>query len=172
MEKIKKPFKETVLGKFLAGKGFNTIMDVAGSLIPGVAMLDNIKDKVLGSGLLSPEDHAEFTRLYELELQELDKRLADTADARSMYQFKNAMADVVAKRVINWNLPVVFILVAALVAATILLKDNVLLALISSAIGGVTAQLLSERLTIVNFFFGSSLGSQRKTDLLNKNDQN
>lgn len=169
---MKKPFRETALGKFLGSKGLDTALNVAGNVIPGVKILDSVKDLVLADPVfkqLPPADQHEFYRLYELELQELDKRLADIANARILYEKKSAMADTVAKRVVNWNLPVVFLLVTALVACTILLKDNVLLALISSSIGGVTAQLLSERLTIVNFFFGSSLGSQRKTDMINQN---
>lgn len=82
-----KPFKETALGKFLAGKGLDKALEIAGNFIPGVAALDKIKDAVLGdpaeAAKLSAEDRAQFMDLYNLELQELDKRLADVANART-----------------------------------------------------------------------------------------
>lgn len=164
-----KPFKDTALGKFLSGKGFNSVMETAGTFIPGVKILNEVKEMVLGSpeyDKLQPEDKQLFFELHQQEMEELDKRLADTADARKMYSGKNEMADLVSKRVVNWNLPIIAILILVLIACIVWVADKTLLALISTAIGGVTTQLLSERQTIINFFFGSSMGSKDKTDTI------
>lgn len=84
---MSKPFKETKLGKFLSGKGLDNALAIAGDFIPGVAALDRIKDAVLGdpkeAAKLTAEDKAQFLELYALQLQEMDKLLADTASARS-----------------------------------------------------------------------------------------
>lgn len=82
-----KPFKETKLGQFLAGKGFDKALAIAGDLIPGVAALDRIKDAVLGdpeqADRLSAQERAQFLELYKLQLEELDKYLADAQGART-----------------------------------------------------------------------------------------
>jgi uncharacterized membrane protein len=166
-----KPFKETAVGKFLSGKGFNSVINAAGSMIPGVKLLNDVKEMVMGSDeykTLSPEDQQLFIELHRQELEELDKRLADLANARDLYSDKNVMADEVAKRIINWNLPIIATMVLILIACIIYVPEKTLLALISTAIGSVTGQLLSERQNIINFFFGSSLGSKQKTEVLNK----
>ena len=168
---MKKPFKDTDVGRFLKSKGFNVVMDAIGTAVPGVTLLNDIKEMVIGDPgfkSLSPDDQQQFLSLHARAMEELDKRLADTADARDMYEKKNEMADAVARRIIKYNLIIVFGLVMVLIACTIFLKDNVLLALISSTIGGVSAQLLTERMTIVQFFFGSSAGSKEKQALLNE----
>jgi hypothetical protein len=69
-----KPLKDTKLGKFLASKGLDHLLEGIGTVLPGVKVLDQIKDAVLGdSGRLSEEDKKEFMELYKLRLEELDK---------------------------------------------------------------------------------------------------
>jgi hypothetical protein len=166
-----KKFRETGLGKFLSGKGFNTVMDKVGHLVPAVGLLNDVKEMVMGSpeyNILPQQDQQLFTSLHRAEMEELDKVLADRSDARKLYGNKSEMADMIAKRVINWNLPIIFALTLLLVACTIGLKDNVLLALISSSIGYVTNQLLTERQSILAFFFSSTANSKQKTELIGK----
>lgn len=164
-----KPFRETKLGKFLTSKGFNAVATAAGAMIPGVSMLNDVKEMVIGSEeykRLSPDEQQHFAALHRDAMEELDKRLADLQDARKMYTVKSEMADVVARRVMNWNLPVVALLVGALIYCTVSLSNNVLLALVSSSIGSVTTLLLSERQSIINFFFGSSSGSKKSGEVI------
>ena len=78
-----KPLKETRIGKFLLGKGLSHLLEGVGEVVPGVKILDRIKDAVLGdSDYLNEEDKKEFMELYKLNLEEFDKQLAATADAR------------------------------------------------------------------------------------------
>ncbi len=79
-----KPLRETTIGKFLAGKGFDHLLEGVGDLLPGARVLDRIKDAVLGNpDQLSEDDKRQFMEIYRLNLEELDKSLADTASARS-----------------------------------------------------------------------------------------
>ena len=78
-----KPLKETKIGKFLIGKGLDHLLEGAGELVPGMKVLDRIKDAVLGGkDKLSEEDRKEFMDVYRMNLEELDKEIANTAGAR------------------------------------------------------------------------------------------
>jgi nicotinamide riboside transporter PnuC len=79
-----------------------------------------------------------------------------------MYKVENVMADQIAKRVISWNLWVVFLAIAVEIIAVMYIDDKVLIAVISGAIGSFTTALLQERQQVINFFFGSSQGSKDK----------
>lgn len=78
-----KPLRDTKLGKFLKSKGLDTVLEVAGDFIPGVATLDRVKDLVFNSKKLSPEDHKEFMDLLAAEQAELDSLITDRQNARS-----------------------------------------------------------------------------------------
>jgi len=86
-----------------------------------------------------------------------------------MYKAENKMADEIAKRVIVWNLWIVFLAIVIEILVVIYMQDKTLIAIISSAIGGLTTALLQERQQVINFFFGSSIGSKTKDKQLNKN---
>jgi hypothetical protein len=78
-----KPLKETTIGRFLSGKGMDHVLEGVGDLVPGVRILDRIKDAVLADiGHLSEEEKKQFMEVYRLNLEELDKELADTVSAR------------------------------------------------------------------------------------------
>ena len=84
----KKPFKETKLGKFLQSKGLDTVLDAVGNVIPGVAVLDDVKDILMGNNpdipapSMSEEDKAYALELLKQEQAGLDSLLADVKDAR------------------------------------------------------------------------------------------
>ena len=79
-----KPLKETNLGKFLSSKGLDHLLQGIGDVVPGVRVLDRLKDAVLGTnGHLSEDDKKQFIEAYKLNLEELDKQLADTSNARA-----------------------------------------------------------------------------------------
>jgi len=172
---MKKRFKETAVGKFLQSKGFDTVIDAVGTVVPGVKLLGDVKTLVMGHPAyqkLSQDEQLQFIDLHDQEIEELDKRLNDLQDARDMYEKKSEMADYIARRVTLYNLPIIFLLVIALIVCTWLLKDNVLLALISSTITGVVTYLFNERQTLITFFFGSSAGSKEKQKAILDNKTN
>ena len=109
---------------------------------------------------LSREEADQFFKLVELEYK-------DVANARHTYkETDHKVADFVAKKVINYNLWVVLAAILVEVLAVVYIDDKVLIAIISGAVGGLVTALLQERQQIINFFFGSSMGSKNKQVLL------
>tara|TARA_R110000744_G_scaffold354005_1_gene460381 strand:+ start:1192 stop:1701 length:510 start_codon:yes stop_codon:yes gene_type:complete len=93
------------------------------------------------------------------EQMELD----NTNAARDMYKVNPEQASKVANNIMKYNLVIVFLLVVINVFAVMYLKDDAaVLAIVSNFIGIVMMALLQERQAVVNFFFGSSMGSKNK----------
>lgn len=173
---MKKPFKETKLGKFLKSKGLDTVIDVAKYLpIPGVSQaanaIDDLKDAVTGTPefkALPPEQQQEFNEAYKDYLSELTIVTADVQNAREMYKQNSSMSDRIANRIMNWNLPGILACLLILIACVKYFDNDVIIALISSTIGSVITLLATERQTVVNFFFGSSMGSKNNGETIRK----
>lgn len=112
----------------------------------------------------NPNFAAEFKQQILSQAHELKlAQLADIQSARTMYDGKNAMADTIAKRVIDHNhLMVCFLIVCnGLVLAFV--ADKVVAVALGNLIGASIGALWQERQQVINFFFGSSLGSKLKT---------
>lgn len=108
-------------------------------------------------------------KMYQYQMALLaDKHIPDrlalenVKDARSMYKVHGKKADEIAERIMKWNLPAVIGLVLINVVSIIILDDKTLVAVISGSTSSAATALLAERLGIVNFFFGSSMGSKNK----------
>tara|TARA_R110002095_G_scaffold193603_1_gene171895 strand:+ start:28533 stop:29033 length:501 start_codon:yes stop_codon:yes gene_type:complete len=148
----------TKVGNWLRTIGRSDILekaiDIVGDVVTG-DVLGAVKTLLKKDDDISPEQEKEGNRLIELDY-------ADRASARQMYKVENVMADQIAKRVISWNLWVVFLAIAVEIIAVMYIDDKVLIAVISGAIGSFTTALLQERQQVINFFFGSSQGSKDK----------
>lgn len=91
--------------------------------------------------------------------------LENTKSARDMYKVNPEQAAKVADNIMKYNLIIVFLLVIINVLAVIHLKDDAaILAIVSNFIGIVMMALIQERQSVVNFFFGSSMGSKNKVN--------
>lgn len=102
-------------------------------------------------------------RQQVLELAKLENKKYDKA--HETYQTKNEMADNIASQIINRNLPIIAILVIMNVGLVYYMQDHAsLIAIASNIIGVAIGNLFNERQAIVNFFFGSSMGSKQKDD--------
>lgn len=102
-------------------------------------------------------------KLEELRIKELQIEQDKYATAHTTYKTDNTMADKIARQVISWNLPVIFLLVAGNVWIVDRFKDDAtLIAIVSNVIGIAIGKLFSERQAVINFFFGSSIGSKEK----------
>ena len=165
----------------LAGLGIDFIKDLITD--NGETLVKEGIKKVTGIDLdkkkeITPQDASKIKE-YELQLKALDfealklelegikevNRNDETNRALShnTYQIKHEMADVIAKQIIDRNLPIIAILVAINVSLVYFLKDNAsLIAIASNIIGLAIGNLFNERQAIVNFFFGSSIGSKLK----------
>jgi len=96
----------------------------------------------------------------EHELKKL--YLADVAGARELYAKKNTMADKIAERIIKWNLWAVLLLLIANLAVAHFITNPIIAVALGNLIGGSISSLWQERLQIISFFFGSSMGSKEK----------
>jgi hypothetical protein len=162
---IKNGGEGTKVGNWLRKIGRSDILEKALEIVGDVAtgdFLGAVKTLLKKDKDISPEQEKEGNRLIEMDY-------ADRASAREMYKDENKMADEIAKRVIVWNLWIVFSAIIIEIFVVIYMEDKTLIAIISSAIGGLVTALLQERQQVINFFFGSSIGSKSKDKQLNKN---
>ncbi|HMT29422.1 MAG TPA: hypothetical protein PKD91_09105 [Bacteroidia bacterium] len=153
----KKPFKETQVGKFLTSKGFDFVLDAVGSVVPGVAMLDQVKDMVLGPGskrVMTPEDREEFLRLMEIEHKTLDSLLADTANARNrqIEMAKSGKSDIMHYVVTSFFL----LCFGAIIFQKLFFPTKI------TGFEGFEEVIKNIVLIIAGFYYGSSQGSRMK----------
>lgn len=152
---MKVKIKDTKIGAFLKSKA-PEVLEVIGDLMPDNGILGVVKNAI---DKISPSKLAGLSG----ELDEMEAEyLKDVQNARSMYQSgSHGMADSIAKKIINWNLVIIMGLV--LIQVFVIMKvDGQIAAVITGVVGTVIGALISERNTVVNFFFGSSQGSKDK----------
>lgn len=156
-----------VVGGLLGGP----IGGAVGTLISSVLGVENNPEAVLSELRTNPEavlklkqmqvDHK--IKLEELRLKEIEIKQQRYAKAHDTYKINHTIADRIAKQVINWNLPVIFLLVVGNIYIVDQFKENAsLIAIASNIIGIAIGKLFSERQAVINFFFGSSIGSKDK----------
>lgn len=99
--------------------------------------------------------------VLEIGRQEVEKYKS----AHETYRTDHQQADRIAEQVIKFNLPVIALLVCANIGILHTFRDDAtLIAIASNVIGVAIGHLFNERQAIVNFFFGSSLGSKQKSE--------
>ena len=167
MAKERKKFKDTKIGSWLKEKAPN-VLEAVGDMLPDrgtLGILKNIINKNSG-GKLSPEDIAEFNRMHELELQEFELHNKNTESARNMQMTALGQEDVFSKRFVYYFAIIIFVSCVILIAMLFFLSppaENV--RIIDMALGTLLGAGISG---IINFFFGSSMGSKDKTkEILN-----
>jgi len=161
MGKYKEKNGKTRVGAFLQNYAPH-ILDLVGEVVPDYGALGIVKGLIEKDEKMNPI-------LKEEALDVIKMDLLDLSNARDMYKNgNNIMADSIANRVIKFNLWVVLIAIVIEIVSVIYIQDKVLIAIISGAIGGVTTALLQERQQVINFFFGSSIGSKEKNNLIMK----
>ena len=88
---------------------------------------------------------------------------SDKADAREMYRERCQMADVIAHRVMTWNLPALLLLAGANIPVAMFVDDAGAAQLIGNLLGAACQYLWQERRTIIEFFFGAGLNTDPVT---------
>ncbi len=153
-----KPLKDTTIGKFLLGKGLSHILDGLGDVVPGVRVLERLKDLVLGDKSLSEEDRKAFMEVYRLNLEELDRRLADLSNARTREQ-----EFVKATGHIDWFMTVFGIVILLCFVYTVLVSAwGVIPAEMREIFIESRAAVRDIVLAIAAYYWGSSAGSRVK----------
>jgi hypothetical protein len=164
---MKKKFIETRVGKFLKSKGLNAVLDLAGDVVPGVAVLDKVKDALIGKNSqyqVSPEDRDIFIELYKLDVSELDLVLKDKANAR-----ERELSLFKAGKKSDWLMSatgvvglIMFMFIAYVMVFVEIPENNK--ALFNQFIGIIEGVIIS----IFTYYWGSSRGSKQKTEILKK----
>ena len=138
------------------------IIDLA-TKVCGGGPPEEILERLQHDAEAAAETQRELLR-WEQELVRL--QLADLADARQMYGNQSAMADKLANRIMSWNLPAIVCLVAGNCAVVYTIENPTIAVALGNIIGASITYLWQERQQVVGFFFGSSIGSKDKNDLL------
>lgn len=152
-----------MLATLLATAGINIfnniISDNGEDLVKkGIEKVTGIK--LDGKKTLTIEE-VQLIKQHESDILNLDFKKFQ--EAHETYRKVHNMADKIAENVIKWNLPIIFLLVIANLFIIDLFKDNApLMAIASNIIGIAIGKLFSERQAVINFFFGSSIGSKDK----------
>ena len=161
---IKNGGEGSKIGGWLRDIGRSDILEKAVNMVGDIATgdyLGAIKTLVKKDPDISPEQEKEANKLIELDYE-------DRAGARDMYkETDHKIADKIASSVIKWNLWVVFLAIVIEILVVIYIDDKVLIAIITGAISSYSTSLLRERQQIITFFFGSTMGSKRKTEIMN-----
>ena len=141
-----------------------------GAMVSSALGVDNNPESI-AQALKSPEA---LEKMRDLELREkelLNKHILELAKlenekyktAHHSYREKSQMADSIARDIITRNLPIIALLVSINIGLVYFMKDDApLIAIASNIIGFSIGNLFNERQAIVNFFFGSSIGSKEK----------
>ena len=146
-----KPFKETKVGGFLA-KVAPAILDVVGESCPPLKIVQEI---ITNSKDLDEKNKLEAIELLSLYEEEMEFSLTNTQGARDNYTNAKDTADLIAIKVINWNMILACLLVLVGIVSGLYL-DNMIITVVNQIIGVVIGGLINERQTILNFYHGSS----------------
>lgn len=105
-------------------------------------------------------------QLIQHETLLLELHAADLRDARALYRAKSTEANRVSRSIMTWNLPAIVALIAGNCAAVYYISNPAVAVAVGNIIGASISFLWQERSQVVGFFFGSSIGSKDKTDLM------
>jgi hypothetical protein len=143
---MKKKFRETKVGKFLADKAPD-ILNVAGELLPDAGLLGAV-GKMIDDSKLTPEDkaqaHAQLVELYNLEVE-------DRKSARLLYSSDSTIQKVLATVFTVAYFALSFVMFKYFVEEDIDLGEFEI-SFISTIFGAMSAKVN----TVVDFFFGGS----------------
>jgi len=162
-----KKLKETSIGKFLSSRGLNHLLEEVGDIVPGVRILERLKDIVLGTSCnLSEAEKKQFIEMYKFHLEELDKQLADVASARSREK-----EFVTAAGHIDWFMTVFGVIILSCFVYTVVISTT-------GTIPEDMREIFIESraavrdivLAIAAYYWGSSAGSRMKEMKLGRGD--
>ena len=158
---MKKPFKDSKVGKFLKDKAPRILDAVAG--LTGIDALNVVSDLIEGEKL-NPTDKMEYLTLkqeYELEVMRMELENVTSARLREQEVTKATGRPDYAQ----WTVGALGLIIAGSVIYQGLfgfIKDKEIYMHILGVIEGAVL------LAIFNYYFGSSLGSKNKDNSINK----
>ena len=158
--KNKKPFKETLVGSGLIAAAGLINPALGGVLKGALSVGDAIK--MVGDSDASPE---EKLSLQEFILKQHEAEVADRTSARE--REANVLAaggSDILQKTIGWTVALAFVgMLAAIVGIIDVDLTGVHKDMFNVGFGAVSAKMTS----IVSYYFGSSIGSKQKTQMMN-----
>jgi hypothetical protein len=163
---MKKPFNQTKLGQFLASKGFDNVLEAVGTVVPGVKVLDLVKDMVVGPNakrVLAPNDRDEFLRLLDAEQTILEIMANDTMNARNR--------EIEIKKLGGKDYMQSVVTIFFLACFTTILIKHLFFPGEIKGFAGYEELIKNVLMIIAGYHFGSSSGSRMKNKFLSPKDE-
>lgn len=133
----------------------------------------NIGSQLIERWFPDPVQRAEATLKLEQmrqsgELEQMTWEFKDRADARANNSNRDAVWWIAVCILVTFAVIMGFVLAGcyALITGGIGMRDPSVVAAVSGLVGSVVGYVASNAQTVVNFIFGGSLGSEKKTDAL------
>ena len=163
MSKPKKKFGQTTVGKLLKG-AVGLINPTLGSLIQGNMSVEDVVASIKNSDV-PPEDKI---RAQEMVLEAYEAEVVDRASARQreMAAITAGSEDILFKTV-GWGITLCFVVVIAGAIGLWQVPEESQ-RLFDMAFGAVVAAFTQ----VIGYYFGSSVGSKQKTNIMNGNGPN
>ena len=160
---------------------------IVGSMIAAAFGADNTPDAIHAAVLANPEAAVKLAQIQadnSVQLQQLavqaeaNRLAADTARMQAEIEDrKDARARNAGNAAVWWIACLVLLTFAGIMGAVLVgcwmllaggmpIKDVAVVAAISGLIGSVVGYVAANAQTVINFIFGGSLGSEKKTDAL------
>ena len=166
-EKKKTPLKEREgwkKFKSIFPKVASGVLSAVGTVIPAAGAVGDIIDGMVNKGEVSNEEASvakQYLLEHETEIFKLE--VEDRKSARELYKEDSSLQKTFAITFLVGYLVLTVFLIAAMFGFTVTL-DSWEVSLVSAIWGGFTTKVS----TITDFLFGSSNGSKKKTDQLNR----
>ena len=163
-----KPLKDTRIGKFLAGKNLDYLVEGVGELVPPLRLLERVKDIALGErSHLDEEQKKQFLELYRLDLESYDKENDDRAGARTREK-----EFVAAAGHIDWFMTIFGLVILMCFVFTTIVSawGNIPVEMREIFIEG-RAAVRDIVIAIATYYWGSSAGSRMKEMRRMKNEE-
>ncbi len=166
-----KQFRDTKVGKLLQSKGLDKVLDIAGEVVPGIGILNKVKDAVLENKLpelqvLTEQERAEIVAAAQQHLNELDMMLKDVQNAR---QREVEVTKAGGSNIIMYI--IALLVVGAFYVMVFAIVRNGIPEMSEQAafiMGNVTGTCAMMALAVVNYFFSSTVGSRIKDAMVER----
>ena len=158
----KKKFGQTTVGKILKG-AVSLINPTLGAVLQGATTVEDAIAGIADAKGVTAEDKL---RAKELVLEAYEAEIADRISARNREAvIASAGGSDILFKSIGWSISLAFLAVVAFGLGILPQDENINKDFLMFASGSVTSAFMA----VVSYYFGSSMGSKQKQNLLNQN---
>ena len=164
MAKKRKKFGDTTFGKILKG-AVSVVNPTLGNLLEGVVSPSEAVEHIIRDATLTAEQKEHFKMManeFELEMYNAEVRDRDSARAREA-QIAASGGSNHLHNIIGYGITFSFVMVVLYGLGIIPQPEDVNKNFLMFSSGAVTSAFMA----VVSYYFGSSMGSKQKTNLMN-----